>query len=155
MGSAARRHKYNASRAYRCAMCNAARANDTGNCPACGKVGGTETFHSKAEARRWDELILLVRAGKFTVLRRQVEHRLLAWAGGLAKPEPLGKYITDFEYFEPETGAFHYEDVKGFDTPLSKWKRKHFEAQQAVVVDTPGLRSKPARVVRRSLSDQS
>ena len=45
----------------------------------------------------------------------------------------IGRYRADFSYEElTETGGrwdFTVEDVKGFKTPLYRWKKKHVEAQ--------------------------
>lgn len=47
----------------------------------------------------------------------------------------IGKAIMDFKYFKctPPTG-WVTEDVKGMDNPLSRWKRKHVEAQYGIRV---------------------
>lgn len=101
-------------------------------------------FASKAEARRYSELKLLAKAGKIECLELQpvyvlyaplttgtVRGALRAHAGQLPK---VGKYVADFRYYDMETGALVVEDVKGYDLPLAKWKRKHTEAQYGITV---------------------
>jgi hypothetical protein len=107
------------------------------------------TFHSKGEAFRWMELKLLERAGKITELRRQVELTLHAhgFAGAWT---PIGKYVADFSYREirdlpsgsPWTCQRTYEDFKGFDVPLGKWKRKHAEAEYGIKILLTGPAAK-------------
>lgn len=107
--------------------------------PSPSKYGAQPTvvdgirFHSKAEARRWQELKLLEKAGKIRDLKRQVSYGLHA-AGELL----VGTYRADFEYWCVEPLGTHKvtEDVKGYATELAKWKLRHFEAQygRAVVL---------------------
>ena len=86
-------------------------------------VGGLR-FDSKAEARRWSELLLLQRAGEIYDLRRQVPFVLHVCG------VKIGRLILDFVYVETATQRVVYEDVKGGDaTPLWKWKVKHFGAE--------------------------
>jgi hypothetical protein len=91
-------------------------------------------FHSKREATRYQELRLLERAGELHGLVLQPAYRLVVgdWA--------IGHYVADFAYCtcdEPETcqrTAEVVEDAKGIDTPLSKWKRRHTEAQYQIEI---------------------
>jgi len=83
-------------------------------------------FHSKGEARRWSDLKLLERGNHISELRRQVPYELKV--GDVL----IGKLIMDFVYFEK--GVEVNEDWKGAQTPLSKWKIKHFEAQYGKTV---------------------
>jgi hypothetical protein len=103
------------------------------------------TFDSAKEARRWSELGLLVTAGVIVNLRRQVPYVLTARidhrkAGDVGFPMEaehaafVGRYIVDFEYFDTSAQQWRYEDVKGFRTPLYRWKAKHFEAQYGVKI---------------------
>ena len=82
-------------------------------------------FDSKAEARRYGELLLLGQAGKIQNLELQPQFGL----SGVAI------YRADFAYDDLETGARVVEDVKGFDTPMSKLKRKLVQAQHGVTVE--------------------
>ena len=104
-------------------------------------------FHSKAEARRYGELKLLEKAGEIRYLRLQPEFPLYS-SIDLAihedsDPLKLGVYRGDFAYErligrrsdgENVWGPQIVEDVKGIDTPLSKWKRKHVKAQYGIDV---------------------
>mgnify|MGYP001618322077 CR=1 FL=1 len=107
-------------------------------------------FHSKREAARYQELRLLEKAGSIHRLRCQPElllsvpdgSGLKAWSGG--RPAIIiGAYRGDFEYCEclapPEQckrpqAQRVIEDVKGYDTPLSRWKRKHAESEYGIVI---------------------
>ena len=79
------------------------------------------TFHSKREARRYQDLQLLERAGRIHSLRLQVPYPLEV------DGEQIGKYVADFVYFENDEEVI--EDSKGVRTPLYRWKAKHFHAQ--------------------------
>jgi hypothetical protein len=87
-------------------------------------VGG-ETFDSKAEARRWTELLLLVRTGKLSGLKRQVAYELVPAVprdGEFPALRAL-RYVADFVY-EDENGDLVVEDVKGFRTREFKLKSR-------------------------------
>lgn len=79
-------------------------------------------FDSQAESRRYLVLKSLADDGKITHLQLQKPFRL--HVNGIL----IGKYIPDFVYINHE-GKTVVEDVKGVETHLFKWKRKHFEAQ--------------------------
>lgn len=80
-------------------------------------------FDSKAEAKRWCELQILVRAGEITDLRRQVPFVLIPQqkrpSGGV---ERECTYVADFTY--TRGGKAVVEDVKGAVTPEFRIKRK-------------------------------
>ena len=82
-------------------------------------------FDSKAEARRWQELRLLERAGKIDALERQVRFPLNADVTGIQ----VGQFVADFDYWDLEKNERVTEDVKGLVTELARWKLKHFRAQ--------------------------
>ncbi|MGH9362682.1 MAG: DUF1064 domain-containing protein [Thermoanaerobaculia bacterium] len=90
-------------------------------------------FHSAREARRYQELRLLERAGEITALRCQVPFPLLA--SGAAASTPVGVYVADFTYRASGDddgdgrGRDVVEDVKGCRTALYNWKRRHFALQ--------------------------
>jgi len=86
-------------------------------------------FHSTKEARRYQELRLLEKAGHIRELALQPVFPLSAG------PAQVGRYIADFGYWT-DTNTYIVEDVKGFDTPLSKWKRRHMKAQYGIEVLT-------------------
>ena len=96
------------------------------------------TFASKAEARRYSELRLLEKAGKVWGIELQPRY-VLTVIGGERKDyaHKIGTYVGDFSYYRVDEHGGSWltiEDVKGFDTPLSKWKRKHVEAQYGITV---------------------
>lgn len=83
-------------------------------------------FDSRKEARRWQELKLLERAGKIRDLRRQVKYVLIP-----AQKDARGKslerecaYIADFVYFDLGLNYEVVEDTKGFRTDAYRIKRK-------------------------------
>ena len=84
------------------------------------------TFHSQREARRYQDLQLLERAGRIHSLRLQVPYPLEV-AG-----EQIGKYVADFGYTENDEEVI--EDSKGYRTPLYRWKKKHVEAQYKITI---------------------
>lgn len=96
-------------------------------------------FASKKEAARYSELRLLEKAGHIRSLQLQPEYLLSCDDGvfpGAAKVL-LGRYVADFKYEERGVGGHWYgavEDVKGFKTPLYKWKKKHVEAQYGITI---------------------
>ena len=84
-------------------------------------------FASQKEARRYQELRLLERAGEITQLELQPRYRLDA-AGG----EFIGEYRADFRYLS--VGVEVVEDVKGVRTSLYRWKKRHVEAQYGIAI---------------------
>ena len=100
---------------------------------------GDEVFDSKKEAKRYQELLLLERAGEISNLQRQVKYVLIP-----AQKEPSNKvytrgknkgyckpgkvlerecsYVADFVY--TEDGKTIVEDTKGFRTKEYIIKRK-------------------------------
>jgi hypothetical protein len=81
-------------------------------------------FASKAEARRYSELKLLMRSGEISGLELQKRYRLDATDG-----TKLATYVADFDYFDAKSAAPVTEDVKGVLTPAFKLKSKLFKAQ--------------------------
>lgn len=90
-------------------------------------------FASQKEARRYQELRLLEKAGEIRNL--QLQPRFQLWAPGGSMDHPLGEYRGDFGYTENRHHELVIEDVKGFKTPLYKWKKKHVEAQYGITVN--------------------
>lgn len=96
-------------------------------------------FHSQKEAQRYRELKMLEKLGKIFRLRLQPRFRLCAWT---TKPSPslpkLGDYVADFSYCNVRGCMCPFgcqiEDVKGFKTPLYRWKKKHVEAQYGITI---------------------
>ena len=98
-------------------------------------------FASTKEARRYGELKLLERAGEIHGLTLQPRYELSVDNGdypedGRGRSIPLGVYVADFRYFRKgaEGTELVIEDVKGFKTPLYRWKKKHVEAQYGITI---------------------
>lgn len=96
-------------------------------------------FDSLKEARRWDELILLQRAGKISDLQRQVKYELIPaqyqtyeryskkgerLKDGVRLLERKVEYVADFVYTITDTGENVVEDSKGVRTKDYILKRK-------------------------------
>ena len=102
-------------------------------------------FDSRKEARRWNELKLLERAGEITNLQRQVKYLLIpaqyetieryskTSTGRRLKDrtnllERECSYVADFVYTDTRTGQTVVEDVKGYQRggayDIFKIKRK-------------------------------
>jgi hypothetical protein len=119
-------HKYGALPAWRCEACGAG-ATAYGACPTCGEA--MVRFDSRAEAKRFDLLHSMERTRMISDLRRQVPFELHAPGGAL-----IGRYVADFVY-RSHDGRQVIEDVKGVDTPVSRWKRRHVEAEHGVTIN--------------------
>lgn len=87
------------------------------------------TFDSKAEANRYALLKLREKAGEVYEVELQKPF-ILSVEGRV-----IGTYRADFAYYDATIKRNRVEDVKGTDTPLSKWKRKHVAAQYGVEVE--------------------
>jgi hypothetical protein len=82
---------------------------------------GNEVFHSRKELRRYEELLLLEKAGQIHNLQREVKYLLIPsqretiWKNGKPRQgkviEREVSYIADFVY--EENGQTIVEDVKG------------------------------------------
>lgn len=79
-------------------------------------------FASKKEARRYQDLMLLERAGEIANLVRQPRYPLTV--NGLH----VCTYVGDAEYAEVKSGRTVTEDTKGVLTPEFKLKAKLFHA---------------------------
>ena len=85
-------------------------------------VGGI-TFDSRKEYTRWVELILLLKAGRISDLKRQVKYELIPSQRIDGKVvERACSYVADFVY--TENGKTVVEDTKGFKTLEYIIKRK-------------------------------
>ncbi len=84
----------------------------------------TDGFASKKEAARYQELLLLQRAGEIRDLRTQVRFKF-----DKLRYEPSGRtpfYVADFAYIEGSDSKFIVEDVKSSITannPAYKLKK--------------------------------
>ena len=113
-----KRSKYGAVRAWRCTGCGAIATKGDKVCAACG-AKAIRSFDSRAEARRFDQLMLMQRAGVIHALRCQPKWLLVI------KGEQVGSYTADFEYRDRD-GRLVVEDVKGGEatrTEVYKIKR--------------------------------
>ncbi|PZR95233.1 MAG: hypothetical protein DI537_05455 [Stutzerimonas stutzeri] len=98
---------------------------------------GDVVLDSSGEAKRYQQLILLERAGVVRDLKRQVQFPLTVNGRQIATQDKLGRkfplsYVADFTYFE--SGKYVIEDFKGFDTPTSRLKRAIIEAVLGVEI---------------------
>jgi dsDNA-binding SOS-regulon protein len=107
-----RRHKYGAQRT---------------------EVDGVK-FSSKAEARRYQELRMLEKAGEVKELELQPKFPLYAPSRSWGKHELVSTYVADFRYRKGPKGILVIEDVKGCITPLYRLKRKWFRAQYGLEI---------------------
>lgn len=82
-----------------------------------------ETFDSKLESRRAQDLQLMEKAGEIRDLRFHVSFPLLV------ADEMIGSYEADAVYFDTRLNRKVVEDSKGVRTPLFRWKARHFKAQ--------------------------
>lgn len=82
-----------------------------------------DRFDSHKEARRYGELVLLLRAGQISHLERQVKYELIPSQRVDGKVvERACTYVADFVYME--NGKKVVEDTKGFRTKDYIIKRK-------------------------------
>jgi hypothetical protein len=92
---------------------------------------GDIVLDSNGEAERYQQLLLLEKAGLISELKLQVRFPLIVNGRQIATKDKLGRefplnYVADFTY--SESGKYVIEDFKGFDTPLSRLKRAIIEA---------------------------
>lgn len=104
------------------------------------------TFDSKKEARRWQELKILEKAGKITSLRRQVKFVLIPTQRGPEEIGPKGgrkpgkllekecSYIADHVYLDQE-GKVHVEDTKGVRTEAYRIKKKLMLFVHGIIIE--------------------
>lgn len=97
------------------------------------KVAG---FDSKRERARYQELLLLQRAGKIQELNRQVRFELIPsqYKDGKCIFRKTS-YIADFTYIE--NGNLVVEDTKGFKTPEYIIKKKlMYQVHNIIIKET-------------------
>lgn len=85
---------------------------------------GPFKFDSQKEAKRYDQLLLLKESGEVLFFLRQAPFHL---PGNVT-------YRVDFIVFWSD-GRVGFEDVKGYDTPMSKIKRKIVESVYPVTIE--------------------
>lgn len=106
-------------------------------------------FDSVKEARRWEQLLLLQKAGKINSLQRQVAYELLPnqyetyerysksgkrLKDGTRLVERKVEYVADFRYTIAETGENIVEDTKGVKTKDYIIKRKLLYAVHGIKI---------------------
>ena len=107
-------------------------------------VGG-ERFDSAKEARRWQQLQIMERAGKINSLQRQVKYMILPEhrepdtrgpRGGIRKGRIIERaryYVADFVYYDVDARCAVVEDCKGFRTET-------YTLKKAMMYDRYGIR---------------
>lgn len=90
-------------------------------------------FMSRREGARYRILKLLQDNEDICELALQPRYDLYTRSPD-QKNVKIGAIVLDFQYFDHRSREYVLEDVKGFDNTLSKWKRKHFEAQYGIKV---------------------
>ena len=84
--------------------------------------GTTVEMDSLAEARRFDDLYLMLKNG-------MIERLVLQYRYPLAiNEQKICTYVADFVYYDCEKGHDVVEDVKGFITPYFRLKKKLMKA---------------------------
>lgn len=110
---------------------------------------GKLTFDSEAEARRFDELMLLRRAGKIRSLKLQVRYCLQEGFKDLDGNKDSGIfYVADFVYERCTTPDFSgcvywlpvVEDVKGMRTKDYAMKAKLFRSRYGFAITEIAVR---------------
>ena len=81
------------------------------------------TFDSAKEARRWQELKLLEKAGEIFNLERQVPFELAPSVVLGGRRKPALRYVLDFKYWDRRLGKFVFEDTKGVKTSVFRIKQ--------------------------------
>lgn len=87
------------------------------------------TFDSRAEARRYRDLLMLERAGAVLNIRCQVRFPIV-WNG-----VKICDYVADFVYRERDTASDTIEDVKGAKTAVYRIKAKLMAAQGTPITE--------------------
>lgn len=88
------------------------------------------TFDSKREAEYYRLLKAREASGEICDLELQYPFPLIAGDG-----VKVGTYRADFTFHDNIEGRWRVIDVKGLDTPLSKFKRKFVKALHGVEVE--------------------
>jgi hypothetical protein len=91
-------------------------------------------FDSRAEARRYQELKLLERAGEIFGLKRQQQFPIII--NGMK----VCTYIADFTYSDLRKGRDVVEDHKGFPTPQYALKKKLMKAVHGIEILETGAK---------------
>lgn len=97
---------------------------------------GGHKFDSKKEAARYQELLLLEKAGKIARLKLQPRYDIVIQGVPIkikSDKSPNGRkvqYVADFQYMaiRDDSTKLVIEDVKGMKTPIYKLKKALMEA---------------------------
>lgn len=87
-------------------------------------------FDSKREAAYYSELKIREKAGEVTGVEMQRPFALLGSNGML-----IATFRADFCFWDNTAGRFRCIDVKGFDTPVGKLKRKMMKGLLGIDVE--------------------
>lgn len=85
-------------------------------------------FHSAREAKHYQTLKIMEKAGKISCLELQPEF-VFSING-----KKMFSYFGDFRYLDLEDGKVKIVDAKGFRTPVYKLKRKIVEAHFGIEI---------------------
>ena len=89
------------------------------------------TFDSKLEAERYEQLLLLERAGEISGLVLQPEFQILQGFVNAETGEKIKSrfYVGDFRYINNATNKMIVEDTKGMETPEFRLKWSLVQSQ--------------------------
>ena len=85
-------------------------------------------FASKKEAKRYNELKILIMVDEITSLTIQPEYPIVI------NGHKICVYIADFKYWDRRKNAWVVEDVKGMKTPVYKLKKKLTQAMYKIKI---------------------
>lgn len=88
------------------------------------------TYDSEREAEVVEGYRQLERAGHIYELERHKKYMLQSPNGTV-----IGHYEADAAFYDAKLKRYRIIDVKGKDTSLSLWKRKHVRAQYGIEVE--------------------
>lgn len=86
-------------------------------------------FASKAEAAEYTRLWALFQADQIASFELQPSFDLHAPNGVV-----VGRYVADFRVVNND-GEIRIIDVKGFLTPMYRWKKRHVEAEYGIEIE--------------------
>lgn len=113
------------------------------NAPSTNDQG--ESFQSKLEMRRWQELTILQKAGEISELERQVTYRLDVNGYHIAK------YIADAVY-KDKNGNLIVEDTKSVATATPTYKLKKRLMKAIHGIDILEVYAVPRKIPARKLT---
>lgn len=79
-------------------------------------------FQSRKEGRRYQQLVLMLKAHQISLLKIQYPFNFLG-----KNNKKIFTYKADFYYFDLIEGKYKVEDTKGYRTPVYKLKKKLIE----------------------------